>query len=170
MGSDSTPRKVLSLSHGRGEMFRIDQTKGDSYTVNKNHILSLKKTREKILRRGILQKNKKGEIVNISVEEYLDKSKYFKWIHKGYKVAVDFPNIKVDFDPYFLGLWLGDGSSNSTEITTMDKEIIDYLKKFCKENKLECLITLTKSKAITFRISNNYHNHLLNANFRFLFL
>ena len=42
MGDDSGPRKVLSLANGQDEMFKIVPVKGDSYTVNSEHILCLK--------------------------------------------------------------------------------------------------------------------------------
>ena len=42
MGDDSTPRNVLSLARGRETMYKVIPTKGDSYTVNESHILSLK--------------------------------------------------------------------------------------------------------------------------------
>lgn len=41
-GDDSTPRTVLSLSSGVEKMYRVVPVKGDSYIVNKSHILSLK--------------------------------------------------------------------------------------------------------------------------------
>ena len=43
MGYDNTPRTVLSIARGRDTMYRIDQQYGDSYTVNSEHIISLKK-------------------------------------------------------------------------------------------------------------------------------
>ena len=42
MGDDSNPRKVLSLARGTDMMYDIIPTKGDKYTVNKEHILCLK--------------------------------------------------------------------------------------------------------------------------------
>jgi len=43
MGDDSTPRKVLSTTCGNGELFKIaPYTYGDSFVVNKPHILCLK--------------------------------------------------------------------------------------------------------------------------------
>lgn len=44
MGDDSCKRKVLSIARGREEMFEIIPIKGESYIVNKSHILSLKNT------------------------------------------------------------------------------------------------------------------------------
>ena len=42
MGDDSTPRKVLSLASGQDDMYKINPVKGESYTVNSEHILCLK--------------------------------------------------------------------------------------------------------------------------------
>ncbi|SHO80925.1 Replicative DNA helicase [hydrothermal vent metagenome] len=125
MGDDSTPRKVLSLARGREEMFWIRQNKGIDYRVNKSHILSLKRSRND-------GKHKHGDILNIEVSDYIEKSDKFKTNYKGYKVGVEFPKKKLEIEPYFLGLWLGDGNSNSAQITNTDKEIDIYLKSFAK--------------------------------------
>jgi P4 family phage/plasmid primase-like protien len=42
MGDDSTPRNVLSLKRGIGDMYVVNPIKGDSYIVNGDHILCLK--------------------------------------------------------------------------------------------------------------------------------
>jgi hypothetical protein len=42
MGSDSKPRKVLSLGRGKDTMYEVVPVKGDSYTFNSEHVLSLK--------------------------------------------------------------------------------------------------------------------------------
>src|SRR3990167_3867478 len=38
----------------------------------------------------------------------------------------------LEIEPYFLGLWLGDGNSENCGITTVDKEIVDYLDGFSR--------------------------------------
>jgi ATP-dependent Lon protease len=45
MGDDSKPRIVLSLGEGIDEMYEIKSNKGESYTVNSEHILCLKSYR-----------------------------------------------------------------------------------------------------------------------------
>jgi hypothetical protein len=145
MGPDSKPRKVLMLHSGKDEMYRVVNTKGDCYTVNSNHVISLKNTDTK-------------EIVNISVKEYLKKSESFKIRNKGYKTkAVDFKHNHKELivDPYILGLWLGDGSSHSISLTTMDDELAkkwsDYGEKFgLKTNKW----TKPLNKASTYNLSS----------------
>jgi superfamily II DNA or RNA helicase len=73
MGDDSTPRKVLNTCKGSEEMFDIISSNGESYTVNKSHILSLKS----------------GDmVIDIELEEYLKLSDIKDL--KGYKVAVSF--------------------------------------------------------------------------------
>lgn len=129
MGMDSQPRTITSLSHGRELMYEIIPTKGDSYTVNASHILSLKYTN--------LGKNKKqiqGQIVDIGIQDYIRQSNSFKHITKGFRVGVEFPEqiLPKYLSPYFLGLWLGDGRSNWCAISCPDKEVVDYLQHYSK--------------------------------------
>jgi replicative DNA helicase len=39
------------------------------------------------------------------------------------------PNRELPLDPYYLGIWLGDGSSGNSQITTADQEIVDELRR-----------------------------------------
>ena len=41
--------------------------------------------------------------------------------------CIDYDEKDLAIEPYLLGLWLGDGSSNSVAITTNDDEIKDYI-------------------------------------------
>lgn len=70
---------------------------------------------------------KKGSIIDISLLEYLKRTKDWKTAYKGYKVGIEFEQRKVDLDPYLLGLWLGDGSRDGPRISTQDSVIIKYL-------------------------------------------
>ncbi len=126
MGDDSTPRKVLSLAHGKEEMYWVRQNKGIDYRVNKSHILSLKRSKNE-------GKHCHGDVLNISIEEYLNKSDKFKSNYKGYKVAVKFKEKELLIEPYFIGLWLGDGRKSDVRIANTDKEVVDYLKKYASK-------------------------------------
>lgn len=95
MGDDSTPRRVLSCGHGRGQMYRVEQANGDTYTVTHDHILCLKQ-------RG------SDEVLEITAEDYAKQTARFRNTWKGYKVGVEFPKADVPVDPYELGLWLSD--------------------------------------------------------------
>ena len=44
MGDDSTPRNVLQLFRGKSQMYKIIPAKGDAFTVNEDHKISLKTT------------------------------------------------------------------------------------------------------------------------------
>lgn len=50
MGDDSRPREILSIVTGREQMYRISQGYGDDYTANESHILSLKLSKNPIIR------------------------------------------------------------------------------------------------------------------------
>ncbi len=127
MGDDSTSRTVLSLGRGKEMMYKVVPVKGDTYTVNESHILSLKK-------RYTLNYTRLIKNVDISVKDYLkvNKNRYV-----GYKVPVNFDKKIVSLDPYFLGLWLGDGDSAGPQITSADIEIENYLYKFAPKYKLK---------------------------------
>jgi len=68
------------------------------------------------------------KITEISVKDYLKLPNDVKknWL-KGYRKGVEFPSKPTDFDPYILGLWLGDGSSSTTAITNQDAAVLGYL-------------------------------------------
>ena len=57
MGDDNTPRKVLELKHGLGDMYKINYSSDHSFIVNNEHILCLL--------------NNDNNIIEISVIEYL---------------------------------------------------------------------------------------------------
>lgn len=148
MGNDSTPRRVLSLARGQEMMYWVRQNKGIDYRVNESHILSLKRSRNE----GTYTK---GDVLNLSVRDYLTKSDKFKTNYKGYKVAVEFPEQAVALDPYFVGLWLGDrvdgpGHAYSSRITNTDAEVIDYLQDYADDLGLK-LITYAQPDR-----TNNY--------------
>lgn len=133
MGDDGTPRKVLTLHHGEDDIFRITPNKGDSFDVNGGHILSLYKTNE-----GRNYPSCLPRVDEISVLEYIGKSATYKHVHKLHKPELlTFGNEKTKmYEPYLLGLYLGDGSSvnNSFSITTMREEVVSYICNFAEQN------------------------------------
>ena len=127
MGDDSTARLVYGVTSGKEEMFDVMPKKGKGFGCNKSHILHC-------------IKNVKGEYkdINISIEEYLklsDKQKSLLMMRRsGWGNNYSENNHIVD--PYFMGVWLGDGSSKGMQITNEDKEVTDYLIDYAKENNL----------------------------------
>ena len=108
MGDDSNPRDVLELCNNIDDMYKITHNNGESVTVNKQHILSLKCCTE-------YNNIQKGEIIDITVENYIKESDSFKNIFKWYKTGVNFKNQKLEFEPYMLGCWLASGHSATIE-------------------------------------------------------
>jgi hypothetical protein len=49
MGDDSTPRTVLETHSGTDKLYKVTNRRGESYTVNSHHILSLVYTGKKII-------------------------------------------------------------------------------------------------------------------------
>ena len=133
MGDDSTPRNVLSLARGREKLYKVIPRKGESYVVNESHILSLK------CATNHSKRMKKNSVIDISVKEWLNLPKSFHGragVLYGYRVPVEFEYKLVNLDPYFLGLWLGDGNSRTTSITTVDDEIENYLTEFARKENM----------------------------------
>ena len=152
MGPDSTPRRILSTCRGSEPLYRVIPVKGDPYVVNESHILSLKRTPTMSAPRYPSQSGDK--IINISVKEYLGKSKTFKHRHKGWRAPVSWPrrNLHSLLTPYMLGLWLGDGHSRRPAITTADDEIVEYLYEYAKARK-----QTVRKESLPDNAANTYH-------------
>lgn len=149
MGDDSTPRKVLSIARGRENMYWVHQNHGISYRVNESHILSLKRSRNG-------NGHTHGKVLNISVLDYLSKSEKFKTNYKGYKVAIEFEEKPLPVDPYFFGLWLGDGHSYRSGITNKDEEVIAYLNQYSESLDLELVEYAQAGKVSNYGITKGF--------------
>lgn len=149
MGDDSTPRNVLSIARGREKMYWIKQNKGITYRVNESHILSLKRSRNE-------WQHKNGDVLNITVKEYLEKSDKFKSNYKGYKVAVHFPEQLLPLNPYFLGLWIGDRKKADSRIFTEDAEVVDFLGGYAEELSLEVSEYVYEGKCNSYAVTGGY--------------
>jgi hypothetical protein len=101
MGPDSLPRRVLRTSTGYGPMYRIIPVKGDSWTCNDVHVLTIVQSTTDI-------------VEDIALDMFLEKAKYWRKEAKLFQPhnGVDYPDIYGNrlVDPYFLGVWLGDGT------------------------------------------------------------
>lgn len=129
LGNDGTPRKVLELHNGVDDMYKVTPIKGEPFVVNGGHILHLYKTNE-----GKGYNSCQPRYDEISVKEYVAKSANYKHLHKLHRVSqIDFGNDRYLFDPYFVGLYLGDGCCiNGLNITTQREEVVEYLREFAR--------------------------------------
>jgi len=126
MGPDSRPRRVLSTTRGTGPLYEIVPLRGESWVCNDAHILTLVHSLT-------------GEVQDIEVGEYLKLSKTERHYLKQFapEQGVDFLSAEpLLLDPYFLGVWFGDGTKGADEgvlrkvaVTKRDEEI----KKLCED-------------------------------------
>jgi hypothetical protein len=146
MGPDSKPRTVIRKFMGAAPLYKIKQTNADTYTVTENHKVVLRRGKDG-------QRQEWGGSKGVRYPEYGDdhtmsakdlhvKSNKFGKVFVGYKVGcVEFPAKPVGIDPYFLGLWLGDGDSDQLRITTNDEEVAQYCKYYAEKFGLKLTIT-----------------------------
>lgn len=157
MGIDSTPRTVLETHTGYGNLFLIKQRRGINYVVNGEHLLALqrsiaaKKMKGELTLAGSYRRPNgrypdRGDHTLIDVNDYLKQSKKWRRNFYGYSIAIDFPEKHVSIDPYFLGLWLGDGDKHRISITTMDEAIKDYIFSIAKSYRMSVRILEKKNQ------------------------
>lgn len=160
MGDDSKPRKVLELYNGYEELYKVHQNKADNYIVNENHILVLQYTNKGLRKeRNNSPDKNNGKIIEVPIKEYLKFAKSKKYRLKGVKTKLYFEETPVVIDPYWMGLWLGDGTKHRTGITTADKEIKNYIYKYAEKLDYKISINYRKnSLSDTYFINNKKRN------------
>lgn len=119
MGIDGSPQEVIKTCSGYDQLYLVKQKRGDSYIINSKHKL-------------YLRSNLHGKINvgKISCADYLALPQWRKERMYGLKcTGLEFNN-DFDLDPYFFGLWLGDGFKRAIAIIineTDDIEISNYV-------------------------------------------
>jgi len=90
-------------------------------------------------------------VLEIAVKDYLELSAKKRGFLKGYRVSIDFPEKELPMDPYMIGYWLGDETSddfsnNDTFLSTLkqydminNKHIPMIYKCNSRENRLKLL-------------------------------
>ena len=133
MGPDSKPRNVLELYRGNSDMYKVHQAKGIDYIVNDKHILVLEQKSKEIRatvdgKRQYVGKSREEGLFKVVAEDFYKASRRSsERAYKGIKTGLDFKYKEVNLDPYYLGLWLGDGTSRTCAITNVDPEIEAYI-------------------------------------------
>lgn len=128
------PKKAYSIEFSNGEVIRaggehlwtIRNQRGVRKTVDTDYIF------------GYMSKYKQPV--------YIDRvDKPLAGIHK-----------ELPLDPYFLGLWLGDGGSWQNVFTTEDKEVLDYVNNWAtsRGGYIEQTKYQNSGKALTYRIKD----------------
>jgi hypothetical protein len=149
MGPDSTPRKVSGTCCGEDVMYKIIPNQGsEPFICTQDHTLVLYRTSQ-----GGKNKspNLDKKVFTIPLNEYINKSSNFKHLHKLIRASLEFRHKDV-INPYVYGVWLGDGTTDCPEITTMDEEVVEELNKICSELNGRLSVKERKSRAATYRI------------------
>lgn len=94
----------------------------------------------------------KDKYCDVSIKDYLKLSNGVKNQLKLYRVGVDFKEKKVPFSPYILGVWLGDGTGRTTEITNQDAEILNGIRRILKKDYKTLYMSFNTKSEYTYRI------------------
>jgi hypothetical protein len=150
MGPDSKPRKVLNTTKGTGSLYKVVPVTGDSWICNDAHILTLVHTMSDEIFDIPLARYRSGRRLNLRLRNGQTSR---RTTHPVEEFKQFFPENGVDFpaqvvtplvDPYFLGVWYGDGTkfslngvSRSVEVTTADQEILSLLSTIASQYNLK---------------------------------
>lgn len=128
MGPDSKGRKVLGISHGSDQMYKVTLNKGDSFICNSRH--------------DLIGENKRFKGFKIEAKDCFEMPKERQQELKMIRTGVEFKSNHVDMDPYFIGVWLGDGCKDlkALRISNPDIEIQRYLRSYSKRMGCELKI------------------------------
>lgn len=157
-GRDGNLTTVIGVyPQGIVDLYEIEFFDGRKVVCSGDHLWTIQNT-----------ENHRQRIETLNTE-YLFKTfkrKYFnKKLNKEIEVnRYTIPNIEslnfgkknVLIDPYYLGLWLGDGTTNSpNHVTTVDEEIVKFLEKYA----ITLGGRLVQNDGITYKICNLLDNY-----------
>ena len=75
--------------------------------------------------------SEEDRILEIEIKDYLKLSESLKRDLKGYRKGVEFLEKHLSFDPYIMGIWLGDGCKREPVICNQDATILKYIRDKC---------------------------------------
>ena len=163
MGPDSEPREVLKVNNGNSLLYKVQPIKGEEWVCNDSHIFTVwdneihgrikRYTNTKwknplqdypistILNR--IRGNEKGIVQKIQLQ----------------RTGVDFKEQPTPINPYFLGLWLAEGSKEvrtiSLSINANDTDLIDFLQNFEEKEQYSVKCSKERGNSIKVNISFN---------------
>lgn len=157
MAPDNTLRIVIKLFSGTEEMYKIIPKHSDPYTVNASHILTLKKwSKARIGEPGYKPGAAIIRPLEIKLSDFLKLGKEAQRISYQWRPVdgIEYPEKELPIDPYILGTWLGDGTSESLAITSMDNIIVNAWKDYFKGYKIS-IQEKEGNKAKTYQFTQN---------------
>lgn len=155
LGPDGTPRTVLDECEGIDKMYRIHSGTGcDDQIVNSRHKIyyteynHFKKTYTDKLATPL-------ELMKEDLHKsYMKQNRYLKRVHP----TDNDVSSNLLLDPYYLGLWLGDGFTNSPAIINEDIEVIKWLSEYAESNGMTTTMLSDKNVPVIY-LKNKVYNH-----------
>lgn len=155
LGPDGAPRTVLDECEGVDKMYRIHSGTGcDDQIVNSRHKIyyteynHFKKTYTDKLATPL-------ELMKEDLHKsYIKQNRYLKRVHP----TDNNVSSNLLLDPYYLGLWLGDGFTNSPAIINEDIEVIKWLSEYAESNGMTTTLLSDKNVPIIY-LKNKIYNH-----------
>ena len=122
---------------------RINRTRTDNIAVEwiqdntfQSKTFTIRTVAEAFYHDILNNKEQNNNIIEIAVKDYLKlPEEKQKWL-KGYKVAVDFPEKQLPFDPYIMGYLLG---QQKESITITESNVLNYFTTHLVKYNLELL-------------------------------
>lgn len=153
MGDDSTHRRVLSICKGEEQLYKVRQKFGEDYIVNESHILSLKGSANFNKKKRISKYNTEKKY-DVKVSDIIKFNKMEQKYLKGYRNPIEYGEQKTQLSSYFLGYWLGDGTTSKPEITFGQKDswLMDWFREYA--SSVNCGISIYQDRQCQ-RISFN---------------
>lgn len=142
------PVTVKRIDKNYMDIFPIIQKKGINFWISSQGSLLLKKySKIQPKQLSMFSPHDLMENINITVEEIKNtQEEYFTWKLDG----VRYDKRSIELDPYFLGLWLGDGASTQPKIYNIDREIVEWLEEYANSLSMP---SVYNAKRIYFYIS-----------------
>lgn len=155
LGPDGAPRTVLDECEGVDKMYRIHSGTGcDDQIVNSRHKIyyteynHFKKTYTDKLATPL-------ELMKEDLHKsYIKQNRYLKRVHP----TDNNVSSNLLLDPYYLGLWLGDGFTNSPAIINEDIEVIKWLSEYAESNGMTTTLFSDKNVPVIY-LKNKIYNH-----------
>lgn len=164
LGPDGRKRNVISTTSGKDNLYKVTPIKGDPYITNSVHLLSLKLTsgvpHNFMLSDGtIINKNNTTSPIYVETEVFYNSNTCKNWFKAWRPEAISFEDetisAKLPIPPYILGIWLGDGTSSSPEITNVDASVIEEFKNYATSIGCKLLDTSSKDRTSRYHLSKN---------------
>jgi hypothetical protein len=97
------------------------------------------------------QFTEEDRIIEIEVKDYFKLAQSLRRNLKGYRKGVEFEEKTLSFDPYIIGLWLGDGSKRGSVFSSQDAKILKYL----RDNTKKYGLLLNYQSGYDYRLSKD---------------